>query len=460
MLSVFNQLSIDILTNSVRPCNQFPHPMKFMRHIGVSNVLSSSNKTAHVVAAWRDSPRWSTLAQEFQAPGWTQPERPQVRRLEHSGSVYRVVDSPPSKIIRVEYWPIDIPITDPFVVATGTRIVAENVFVRITLDNGTFGYGEAAPFPEVGGEDRPSCLATLAQLAQPLIGRSVQDYRRLALEMTEQAPAQPAARCALETALIDAFCRTAQMPMWQLWGGADVRARETDITIPIATLQQSLALARGWYEQGFRLFKMKVGKDVEEDIRRLEALHQALPGISFIGDGNQGFSREDCLTFAKDVRKFGGTLALLEQPVVRDDLDSLAAIRRDTGIPVAADESVRSLGDARKVVKQGAADYINIKIMKTGVIEAQEIAGFTLASGLKLMIGGMLESRIAMGCSFSLVLGMKGFEVLDLDTPLLLATDPVQGGYQYKGPRLQPWTEAGLGMSVPVPTDACMITFS
>ncbi|HBH78823.1 MAG TPA: dipeptide epimerase, partial [Nitrospira sp.] len=196
------------------------------------------------------------------------------------------------------------------------------------------------------------------------------------------------------------------------------------------------------------------GKDVDADIRRLEALHRALPGISFIGDGNQGFSRAECLAFADGVRRFGGTLVLLEQPVVRDDLDSLVAIRRETGIPVAADESVRSLEDARKVITQGAADYINIKIMKTGVLEAVEIASFTLQAGLKLMVGGMLESRIAMGCSFGLVLGMKGFEVLDLDTPLLLASDPVQGGYCYDGPALQPWHEPGLGCAVSIPADA------
>ena len=142
---------------------------------------------------------------------------------------------------------------------------------------------------------------------------------------------------------------------------------------------------------------------------------------------------------------------MLEQPLVREDLDGLAAIRRDTGIPVAADESVRSLADARQVVAQQAADYVNIKIMKTGVMEAHEIALFTLASGLKLMIGGMVETRIAMGCSFSLVLGMKGFEVLDLDTPLLLDHDPVTGGYNYSGPFLSPWRESGLGMTLTPP---------
>ena len=349
-------------------------------------------------------------------------------------------------IRRVEFWPVDVPITDPFVVATGARTLAENVFLRVTLANSAQGYGEAAPFPEVGGETRESCLIALHQLGKAVLGRSAAGYKQIGLWLSEQALTHPAARCGLETAIIDAYCRASNVPMWQLWGGTDVRARETDITIPITDLDKTVALARGWYAQGFRLFKMKVGKDVESDIRRLEAVHRALPGVSFIGDGNQGFSRQDCLTFAQGVKACGGTMVLLEQPVVREDLDSMAAIRRETGIPVAADESVRSLADAQEVVARGAADYINIKIMKTGVAEAVEIASFTKASGLKLMIGGMVETRIAMGCSFSLVLGLGGFDVLDLDTPLLLASDPVMGGYRYDGPRLQPWSGPGLDM--------------
>ncbi len=341
---------------------------------------------------------------------------------------------------------MDVPITDPFVVATGARTVAENVLLRVTLSNGLQGYGEASPFPEVGGETRDSCLRSLHQLSKVILGRSAADYKEVGRLLSEEALTYPAARCGLETAVIDAHCRASNIPMWQLWGGADVRARETDITIPITDLNKTVALARGWHAKGFRLFKMKVGKDVESDIRRLEAVHRALPGISFIGDGNQGFSRQDCFTFARGVKRFGGMMALLEQPVVRDDLDSMAAIRRETGIPVAADESVRSLTDAQEVVARGAADYINIKIMKTGVTEAVEIASFTIASGLKLMIGGMLETRIAMGCSFSLVLGLGGFDVLDLDTPLLLAGDPVAGGYRYEGSRLQPWSGPGLDM--------------
>jgi L-alanine-DL-glutamate epimerase-like enolase superfamily enzyme len=350
-------------------------------------------------------------------------------------------------VTKIEFWPVDIPITDPFVVATGARVTAHNVFVRVTLASGIQGYGEAAPFPEVGGETRESCLASMAMLGKSLMGQSVRRYKYLAGLLADLSNgSQPAGRCALETALLDALCREAGIPMWSLWGGADLRERESDITIPIVDRSKTLELAHRWYADGFRLFKMKVGRHVDEDIARLEAVHQALPGIAFIGDGNQGFTREECLAFAEGVKRFGGTLVLLEQPLAREDLEGLSAVRHLTGIPIAVDESVRSLSDARTVIEKQAADYVNIKIMKTGVIEALEVASFVRAAGLRLMVGGMIETRIAMGCSLSLVLGLGGFDVLDLDTPLLLSKDPVRGGYRYRGPRLQPWEGPGLAM--------------
>jgi L-alanine-DL-glutamate epimerase-like enolase superfamily enzyme len=267
------------------------------------------------------------------------------------------------------------------------------------------------------------------------------------------AASHPASRCGLETALLDALCRHSGVPLWSFWGGVDVRERESDITIPIADLERTVALAREWYGRGFRLFKTKVGVDVEQDIRRLEAIHRALPDVAFIADANQGFTRADCLAFVNGVKRVGGRLVLLEQPVVREDLDGLAALRHLTGVPVAADESVRSILDVRNILERQAADYINIKIMKSGLLDSMDIAAYARAYGLRLMIGGMVETRIAMGCSFGLVLGLGGFDVLDLDTPLLLAADPVKGGYRYDGPRLQPWSGPGLDLEAQV-TDA------
>ncbi|HQR13283.1 MAG TPA: hypothetical protein PKW52_00150 [Nitrospira sp.] len=195
-----------------------------------------------------------------------------------------------SRVIqRIEIWPVDIPITDPFVVATGARVTAQNLFMRVTLQDGTQGIGEAAPFPEVGGEDRTSCLAAAKGLASALIGQSVGDYQDLADRLTEQAPLFPAARCGLETAILDAYCRTQRIPLWQLWGQADVRKRETDITIPICDMEKTVALSRGWYAQGFRLFKMKVGTDAEEDIRRYRPCTRYFPVSASSATAIRGF---------------------------------------------------------------------------------------------------------------------------------------------------------------------------
>ena len=89
------------------------------------------------------------------------------------------MDDMSTDIRKVEFWPVDVPVTDPFVVATCARTIAENVFLQITLANGAQGYGEAAPFPEVGGETRESCLTALHQLGETVLGRSAASYKEV-----------------------------------------------------------------------------------------------------------------------------------------------------------------------------------------------------------------------------------------------------------------------------------------
>jgi L-Ala-D/L-Glu epimerase len=350
------------------------------------------------------------------------------------------------RIIQIQIWPLDLPITDPFVVATGRLLAAGNCFLRVQLKNGVAGYGEMAPFPEVGGPDRKTSMRVAIQLAEIAVGTPASQYEQLAVTFEEHAPDCPAARCALETAILDALSRYRQIPLWDLWGGLDVRSRETDVTIPIADLERTVTLAREWYDRGFRQFKMKVGLDVDQDICRLEAIHRTLLDVTFIADANQGYTPDQCRVFVKAIQQMGAKIGLLEQPVAKHDLDSMAALRRDLGVPLVADESVRTVADAKNIIEKKAADVINIKIMKSGVLQAVAIAACARAANLRLMIGGMVETRVAMGCSFGLVLGLGGFDHLDLDTPLLLSTDPVKGGYRYSGPHLQPWTGPGLGV--------------
>src|SRR5207245_11156562 len=99
-----------------------------------------------------------------------------------------------------------------------------------------------------------------------------------------------------------------------------------------------------------------------------------------------------------------------------------------------------------EVLQKQAADFINIKIMKSGLLAALDIAAYARAAGLRLMIGGMVETRIAMGCSFGLVLGRGGSDLLDPGTPLLLAAAPVERGQRHGGPKPPAWAGRGLDL--------------
>lgn len=110
----------------------------------------------------------------------------------------------------------------------------------------------------------------------------------------------------------------------------------------------------------------------------------------------------------------GVTPILFEQPVHRDDWEGLGYVthiaRDKYGVSVAADESCRSLVDAKKIVQGNLVDVINIKLAKFGVVGALEIIEMARASGLQLMIGGMVETRLAMGFAAHLAAGLGCFK--------------------------------------------------
>ena len=349
---------------------------------------------------------------------------------------------------KIEAWSVDLPLKASFVVAAGAMDVARNIFVRITLQDGSAGYGEVAPFPDISGEDQGACLSAFPAAAQVLLGQPATQFRYVAQQLLAVTPSFPSLRCGLETALLDALCRAMGIPLWGLWGGADIRKRETDVTLPIGASEAVVATARDWYQQGFRILKMKVGKEVEDDIRRVEAVAAACPEASFVIDANQGYGLEQSREFILAMARLHVPVQVFEQPIHREYLEELVMLKNQSRIPLAADESLRSLEDACQLIEQKAVDFFNLKITKCGVMESVRIAELARASGVRLMIGGMVESRVAMGCSWSLVLGLGGFEILDLDMPLLLALDPIQGGYHYEGAMLHPWHEPGLGMSI------------
>ncbi len=350
-------------------------------------------------------------------------------------------------IVGVKISEIDLPITTAFTISQGEVVEAKNLIVDLELANGSIGFGEIAPFPELTGETRADCLSAAREVSELVTGLNVTNYRGISGALRQEIPQYPSVRCGFETAMVDALSRGAGLPLWALWGGADVRKCETDITIPIRELNESLQIVSKWHDQGFRRFKMKVGIDVDRDVSRLNALADNFPNLSLIIDANQGYAPSDAISLVRSMEKIELAIEVFEQPVDRDDLDGMRRVRESSRYPIAADESVFSLKDAMRVIELGAADVVNLKITKSGLIETIDIASLCKTHGIGLMIGGMIETRVAMGCSFSLVLGLGGIDILDLDTPLLMEEDPFNsGGYQYDGPFLIPWHEPGLGL--------------
>lgn len=349
------------------------------------------------------------------------------------------------EIIRVNAWDVNIPLTDDFTISQGSLSVAANIFVEVELKCGVVGYGECAPFTEITGEDQSGTRKALAPLGALVTGRCATAIRSMSRLLSEAAPDNPAARCGLETAILDALCRAFGIPLWAYFGGAPPVPLATDVTLPIMDRGKSLARADYWHRQGFRTLKMKVGRDLDTDLGTIVAIAGRFPDVSFVIDANEGFSEREALALVRSLAQGRVSVRMLEQPVARSDYEALAKIKSESPFPICADESVASCADVARLARADAAHVVNVKIMKCGVTEALDIALMARGCGFEIMFGGMMESRLAMGCSLAMAIGIGPVHTLDLDTPLLMSDDPLTGGYRYEGPMMHASTQPGLG---------------
>ncbi|HEX6289195.1 MAG TPA: dipeptide epimerase [Herpetosiphonaceae bacterium] len=338
----------------------------------------------------------------------------------------------PTTIADLRFGPLDVPLIEPFAIATGAQPVAHNVLLEVRLSDGTRGYGEAAPFPAVTGETQASTLAALESLRSLVLGRDARQWRALALELKAADPKAAAARCALETALLDALTRQAGIPLWAFFGGACTEL-ETDMTITAGSIEHAAQSARSIAARGIRTIKIKIGGSPDLDLARIAAIHAAVPDAPLVLDGNCGYDASGALALLEHLRAANIPIALFEQPVTRYDLDGLAQVTRAGATPVAADESVTTAEDVLRIAQERAAHVVNIKLMKSGVVEALSIAAICKAAGIGLMIGGMVETLLAMNMSAHFAAGLGGFSFVDLDTPMFMAEQPLRGGWLQHG---------------------------
>ncbi|KAH0926993.1 hypothetical protein HID58_019249, partial [Brassica napus] len=354
------------------------------------------------------------------------------------------------KVRKAENRELNVPLLSPFTIASSRLDSVGNVAIRIELSGGCVGWGEAPILPSVTAEDQLTAMVKSREACELLKELPEMKLGHVLEEIGGILPGHRFAsvRAGVEMAMIDAAAKSVGVPLWKLFGGAS-NTITTDITIPIVSPAEASYLAAKYREEGFKTLKLKVGKNLRADIEVLQAIREIHPTCSFILDANEGYNTEEAVEVLQKLHEMKVTPVLFEQPVHRDNWEGLRHVTRVAkdrfGVSVAADESCRDLTDLKKIIKDDVVDVVNIKLAKSGVLEALEVIELARSSGIGLMIGGMVETRLAMGFSGHLAAGIGCFRFIDLDTPLLLASDPVQGGYKALGAVYEFTDEGGHG---------------
>lgn len=299
--------------------------------------------------------------------------------------------------------PIAWEMNEPFRIARGEMTHVEGIVVSITDGNGHQGRGEAYGI-DYEGETTVSMLQQIEQVRERLLADPA---RETLLNLLPHG----GARCALDCALWDLEAKRSGVAAWRRAGLESWGPIVTAYTIGMRPLHELATAVAS--RADYPLLKIKV--NAENPVETVRIVHTAAPRTRLIVDANQSWSFEALERYAPACRKLG--VVLLEQPIAADADDAL--LRYDSPIPICADEAVHVAADLPRVV--GKYNVVNIKLDKSGGLTAAlELARAALQKGLRLMVGCMAGSSLAMAPA---VIVAQLCDFVDLDGPLLQRLD-------------------------------------
>ena len=350
-------------------------------------------------------------------------------------------------ITAVEIYRLSIPM-EPFVIATGTMDYAQNTFIKVLTDSGLYGVGECSAFPMIVGETQDTCIAVAKDFARIWQGKDALALEDRLAELHLYIAGNATIKSAFDMALYDLAAKNADMPLYKFLKG-ERREIMTDITLGIASPEEMAAKALLLKDGGAFALKVKLGKVPQDDIARIKAIRKAVGfDIPIRIDANQGWSFEGALEALKGLEPY--KIQFCEQPMRTYNDHMLPELRVRTVVPIMADESVYTHHDAVRLCKSDACDYINIKFSKSsGIHEALQIQAVAAEYGIPCMIGGMLESRLALAAKVHFAYASSNVKFYDLDTCMVgHLEDPVEGGVVYNGYQVSVSDASGIGADI------------
>ncbi len=354
------------------------------------------------------------------------------------------------KILNIRTVEVNIPLITPFKTALRTVNSVNDILVCIETDEGE-GYGEAPPTAVITGDTKGSIKCAVEEFIAPcIIGMEITDLDsidEIMKAVNASIVKNTSAKAAVDMALYDLCGKRNKQPLYRLLGG-NKKEIETDVTISVNPIDEMVRDSIRAVEDGFRILKVKVGKEGLKDVARIEAIRKAVgKDIKIRVDANQGWDRQQSIRIIKTMEDIGLDIDLVEQPVKAHAFEDLYYITKNVNTKILADEAVFSPEDAERLIRYHAADYINIKLMKTGGInEALKICRMCEKGNVECMIGCMLESKISVSAAAHLAASQAVITMADLDGPCLCSEDPYEGGPVFDGPRIIMPEEYGIGI--------------
>ena len=309
----------------------------------------------------------------------------------------------------------EVVLREPFITALRTVERYPVITYTIADESGISGIGEAVATPAIVGDSLEEIERDLNEKITPALA----DMGNLeeGLLILAGLHVASSSKAAADVALHSFFAAKANLSLATFLGSKNEQVK-TDVTIPIAKIEQLDQIVQDRIDQGFTSLKIKLGAiSLPENIAIMKRISEQISSeVSLRVDPNQAWDFSYARDFLTALNKLEIEIDYLEQPVGKNQIDDLAQLSQLELAPIMADESLFTMRDLETIIEKNACSWVNVKLLKSGgIAPARAIAERALASGLNVSIGSMMEGERGVQAAALLASTIAPGVIHDLD---------------------------------------------